>query len=950
MADSTHLRLPYIEANQAQKHVTHNEAVRLLDALVQMAVISRTVTTSPASPADGDRYIVAAGATGAWATWDLNIAYYVDGAWMKLIPQTGWLAWIEAEATHVRWDGSAWGGLSSGGSVAWGSITGTLSSQTDLQTALNGKAAVSHTHPAAEISDSTAAGRTMLTAADAAAQTALLNAFTSTLKGLAPASGGGTSAFLRADGSWTTITTANINNNAITNAKLATVTSAIFKGRLTAGTGNVEDLTGTQATTLLDTFTSTLKGLVPASGGGTVNFLRADGTWAAPPAGGSATWGSITGTLSAQADLQIALDAKQPLDADLTTIASLTAATDSFMQVKAGAWAARTIAQVKADLGLTGTNSGDQTITLTGDVTGSGTGSFAATIGANVVTNAKLAAMATASFKGRTTAGTGNVEDLTAAQATALLNTYTTTLKGLAPASGGGTVNFLRADGTWVPPPDPTALQNLSLLGVNATADATNKFAVASSAILFNNVGNGVQVKVNKAAAADTASFLFQTSFSGRAEFGTTGDDDFHFKVSPDGSAWTEALLINRTTGIVTLTNNSVANAALADMATNRFKGRTTAGVGDPEDLTGTQATVLLDVFTSALKGLAPASGGGTTNFLRADGTWVAPAGGGGSGDVVGPASATDNALARFDTTTGKLIQNGVILATDNGELILPYVATPAAPGTDKLNMFAGKKATRMLPRFMGPSGLDVTLQPLIAANKIAWWNPPGNATTVPGVLGIAAPTAVGTATARNVAATNLATRARRMGYVSAATAGSLSGHHSATAQFTIGATGGIGGFFYVCRFVVSDAAAVSGARMFVGLRNAVTAPTNVEPNTLTNYVGVSQLSPSNNLQIVYGGSAAQTAIDLGASFPANTLSADLYELALFAPPDTQVIYYQVTHVNTGDTATGTLSGTVGTVIPAATTFLAHTAWRCNNTTALAVGIDVVSIYIETDN
>jgi hypothetical protein len=915
--ESTHLHLPYIAANQAQKHVTHNEAVRLLDALVQMAVISRTVASPPATPADGNRYIVAAGATGAWATWDFNIAYYVDGAWMKLVPQAGWLAWVEAEAAHVRWDGTVWGALTSSGSVAWGSITGTLASQTDLQTVLNGKAEVVHTHPAAEIADSTIAGRSILTAADAAAQTALLNAFSSTLKGLAPASGGGTSAFLRADGSWTTITTANINNNAITNAKLATVASATIKGRLTAGTGTVEDLTGTQATTLLDIFTSALKGLVPASGGGTGNFLRADGTWAAPPGGGGATWGSITGTLSAQTDLQSALDARQPLDADLTTIAGLTATTDSFMQAKAGAWAARTIAQVKADLGLTGTNSGDQTIALTGDVTGSGTGSFAATIGANIVTNAKLATMATASFKGRTTAGTGNVEDLTAAQATALLNTFTTTLKGLAPASGGGTVNFLRADGTWVPPPDPTSLQNLSLLGVNATADATNKLAVASSAVLFNNAGNGVQVKVNKNAAADTASFLFQTNFSGRAEFGTTGDDDFHFKVSSDGSTWFEALTINRTNGVVSL----------------------------PQGLSA------LPAFTSSAKGVVPASGGGTTNFLRADGTWAAPSGGGGSGDVVGPASATDNAIARFDTTTGKLIQNSGVLLPDGGELTLPYVASPAVPAADKLNLFAGRRANRMLPRFIGPSGLDATLQPLIAANKIGWWNPAGNQTTVPGNVGFLAPTAQGTATARNVAATNLATRSRRLGYVSAATAGSLAGHYQASAQLTIGATGGIGGFFYVCRFVVSDAAAVSGARMFVGLRNAVAAPTNVEPSTgQTNMVGVAQISTSNNLQIVYGGSTAQTAIDLGASFPANTLSADLYELALFAPPDTQVIHYQVTRVNTGDVAAGTLSGAVGTVIPAATTFLAHTAWRCNNATALAVGIDVVSVYLETDN
>ena len=106
--ESTHLHLPYIAANQAQKHVTHNEAVRLLDALVQMSVKSRTLTAPPGSPTDGDRYIVASGATGAWAAWDLNIAYYVDGAWMKLVPQTGWLAWIEAEQAHVRWNGTAW--------------------------------------------------------------------------------------------------------------------------------------------------------------------------------------------------------------------------------------------------------------------------------------------------------------------------------------------------------------------------------------------------------------------------------------------------------------------------------------------------------------------------------------------------------------------------------------------------------------------------------------------------------------------------------------------------------------------------------------------------------------------------------------------------------------------------------------------------------------------------
>jgi hypothetical protein len=99
-----------------------------------------------------------------------------------------------------------------------------------------------------------------------------------------------------------------------------------------------------------------------------------------------------------------------------------------------------------------GTNTGDQTITLTSDVTGSGTGSFAATIANDAVSNAKLANVATSTIKGRVTGGTGDPEDLTGTQATTLLDTFTSALKGLAPASGGGTTNFLRADGTWAAP------------------------------------------------------------------------------------------------------------------------------------------------------------------------------------------------------------------------------------------------------------------------------------------------------------------------------------------------------------------------------------------------------------------------------------------------------------------------------------------------------------------
>ena len=277
----------------------------------------------------------------------------------------------------------------------------------------------------------------------------------------------------------------------------------------------------------------------------------------------------------------------------------------------------------------------------------------------------------------------------------------------------------------------------------------------------------------------------------------------------------------------------------------------------------------------------------------------------------------------------------------------------PSTPPSNTVRLFRKSLANRQLPAFVGPTGLAMRLQPFQGSNKVGTWSPGGNATTVPAVDAFNAPTALGTATARNVASTNMATRSRRLGYVSAATAAAMAGHYNVAAgtQFSLGDGAGLGGFFYVCRFVPSDAANVSGARMLVGLRNAVAAPTNVDPAAGTNQIGVAQLAASNNLQIVYGGSAAQTAIDLGVNFPANTLSADLYELALFAPPGSNnTVYYEVTRLNTGHVASGTLTGTAGTALPASTTFLGHVAWRTNNATALAVGIDVVSVYIETDN
>jgi len=92
-------------------------------------------------------------------------------------------------------------------------------------------------------------------------------------------------------------------------------------------------------------------------------------------------------------------------------------------------------------------------------------------------------------------------------------------------------------------------INNVPQIGVNTVADITNRLSVRSPAALFTAETNDMQVKVNKTAIGDTASYLFQTNFSGRAEFGLVGDDHFQLKVSPDGSVFLQSFTVDNATG-----------------------------------------------------------------------------------------------------------------------------------------------------------------------------------------------------------------------------------------------------------------------------------------------------------------------------------------------------------------------------------------------------------------
>ncbi len=107
---TANLGLPFLMPAQAQKHVTVNESLLRLDALVQLAVESRSVSAQPGSPADGAVWIAPAGKTGPeWGGYaDWSLAHYRDGAWEPIAPRQGWRAWVKDEECAVTWTGSAW--------------------------------------------------------------------------------------------------------------------------------------------------------------------------------------------------------------------------------------------------------------------------------------------------------------------------------------------------------------------------------------------------------------------------------------------------------------------------------------------------------------------------------------------------------------------------------------------------------------------------------------------------------------------------------------------------------------------------------------------------------------------------------------------------------------------------------------------------------------------------
>src|SRR5690606_5479465 len=179
-------------------------------------------------------------------------------------------------------------------------------------------------------------------------------------------------------------------------------------------------------------------------------------------------------------------------------------------------------------------------------------------------------------------------------------------------------------------------------LGVGAAPDEANRLAVSSPAVLFNHAGEGVQAKLNKALPGDTASLLFQTGFSGRAEIGLAGSDNLSVKVSPNGAAFATARTASAATGEVGLPQGAVVGGRITGTAVTQGNADATAGrllkVGDFG--LGGMAPACPASITAAPNALAPGAYSYSTS-------WSAG----------GPAAVSNGTLLHLSRTAGIHVQ-----------------------------------------------------------------------------------------------------------------------------------------------------------------------------------------------------------------------------------------------------------------------------------------------------
>jgi hypothetical protein len=317
--------------------------------------------------------------------------------------------------------------------------------------------------------------------------------------------------------------------------------------------------------------------------------------------------------------------------------------------------------------------------------------------------------------------------------------------------------------------------------------------------------------------------------------------------------------------------------------------------------------------------------------------------------------SSNANAAVNFSAGTKRIgmapITSAVLGLDPTGNPRLPHAVANTLPPLDNV-VFSPQRVALGGGAFLrsyDEHGVFRTMQAHIGRNDIGFVVPVGGSNVLTSV-GLST-TTHGTLASLLPASTNRTTRSRRINFAAGVTAGVASGWYGTAALFSLGGSGTGGGFYASFRGSVRDNNAT--AHMFWGMAALSGAPVaTTSPATYVNCIGLAQINGGANLNLVYGGSAAQTAINLGSNFPAGTIDTDSYELIIYAPPDsTNTVYTRVERLKADMTSVVDehvlTAATPGTQLPANSTFLIPRMYRSNNATAAQAQFGVNAFYYE---
>ena len=371
---------------------------------------------------------------------------------------------------------------------------------------------------------------------------------------------------------------------------------------------------------------------------------------------------------------------------------------------------------------------------------------------------------------------------------------------------------------------------------------------------------------------------------------------------------------------VTALSAASVKSTAQTLTSGEKLQARTNIGAAADADV----VKLITQSLTDSQKSIARANIGAQASASgissqRLAATWNAVGNGtsvhlnGAANSITGTATARNVALFGAAQTVSSISGTTITMAAAHGgangqacQVSGTTIASPLVAGT---TYFLRDVTSTTLALAATPGGAAIALSGSISAMKVSLANGTGP-------------------------------QHRRLGYVSASTAGSSAGTRHGVLQWAVSSAAPLGLWTFTARWMNSDAAAVANARCFVGMAGTGSALANGNPSALTKIIGVGADTGDANLSIMHNDdSGAATKISLGSGFPANTRNVDAFELVLQCNADA-TITYTVTNLTTAAVVSGNLAA--GTNLPDAYSLLAPVLWRNNGTTALAVGIDVI--------